>query len=74
MASRIRKGQVYHVGTTRWVHVGTIQYDVCRHGKVVIPAGTRGVAIAYRCAPWTFENENGEIQRGNLYKVRGRVY
>lgn len=70
----MRKGYVYHVGTTRWVHVGTINYDVWRHGKIVIPAGTRGVDIAYRCASWTFENEDGNIQRGNLYKVRGKVY
>ena len=23
---------------------------------------------------YTFENENGELQRGNLYKYRGKIY
>lgn len=65
---------VYYIGTTRWVSNCTIDHDVFRHNKCVIPAGTKHVDIAYRCASWTFINKDGKVQRGNLYKVNGKIY
>ena len=70
----MKKHRVYYVGTTRWVANCTVDHDIYRRHKCVIPAGTKHVDIAYRCAPWTFVNEAGEIQRGNLYKVNNVIY
>ncbi len=58
----------------RWSKIEKLEYDVIRRGKVVIKAGAKNVKIAYRSAQWTFTNENGEEQRGNLYKYRGKIY
>ena len=60
----------------RWTKVSEIEYDVVRgrNRRIVIPAGTKNVRIAYRQAPWTFMNEEGEEVRGNLYKYRGKVF
>jgi len=53
-----------------------LEYDVLNHksGKVLIPVGTIGVKIAYRQAPWTFINDRGKVQRGNVYKFNGKLY
>lgn len=56
-----------------WTKMKTLDYDVKRGNKVVIKAGTKNVEIAFRSAQWTFVNENGETQRGNLYRYRGRI-
>lgn len=71
-----RRGDVYYdEDGFRWTHVGTIMYDVKRGNRVVIPAGTKGVAIAYRQGPFMYEDQfTGEMKRVNRYKVRNKVF
>ena len=74
--SGMKRGTVYYDETGfRWTHVGTIMYDVKRGNRVVIPAGTRGVAIAYRQGPFTYMDPfTGKQTRVNRYKVRNKIY
>ena len=58
----------------KWTKIKSLDYDVKHDNKIVIKAGSKNVQIAYRSAPWTFVNEDGQVQRGNLYKYRGKVY
>jgi hypothetical protein len=58
----------------KWTNIKVLEHDIVRKKKVVIKAGTKNVKIAYRSAQWTFINEDGQEQRGNLYKYRGRIY
>ena len=58
----------------KWTKIKSLDYDVKRGKKVVIKAGSKNVQIAYRSAQWTFINEDGQEQRGNLYKYRGKIY
>lgn len=69
------KRVVYEDGK-RWTKVSVLEHDVVRGRarKVVLPAGTKNVRIAYRQAPWTYLNEEGEEIRGNLYSYRGKVF
>ena len=58
----------------KFVKINNIAYDVIRKNKIVIPAGARNVEIAYRSASWTFINKKGEVQRGNVYKYKNKIY
>ena len=58
----------------KWTKIKSLDYDVKRGNKIVIKAGSKNVQIAYRQAPWTFTNEDGEVIRGNLYRYRGKIY
>lgn len=58
----------------KWRNISVLEHDIKRGNKTVIKAGTKNVKVAFRSASWTFENENGELQRGNLYKYRGKIY
>ena len=58
----------------KWTNIKTLGHDVVRNKKVVIKAGTKNVKVAFRSAQWTFINKDGQEQRGNLYKYRGRIY
>ena len=58
----------------KWTKVDKLDYDVKKGKRVVIKAGSKNVEIAYRSASWIFTNEDGEVQRGNLYRYKGRIY
>lgn len=60
----------------RWTKIAELEHDVVRgrKRKVVLKAGTKNVQIAYRQAPWTFTNGDGETVRGNLYRYRGKIF
>jgi hypothetical protein len=68
--------RVIHEDGKRWTKITELEHDVVRgrNRKVVLKAGTKNVQIAYRQAPWTFTNEDGEVIRGNLYRYRGKIY
>lgn len=58
----------------KFVKLETLKHDVFKRGKVVIPAGSKNVEVAYRAANWTFKTEDGTIQRGNVYRYNGKIY
>lgn len=58
----------------KFVTIKTLNHDIIRGGRVVIPAGSRNVEIAYRSACWTFINDKGEVQRGNVYRHKNKTY
>lgn len=58
----------------RFVKIKHFTHDVIRGGRVVIPAGSRNAEIAYRSACWTFINDKGEVQRGNVYRFKNKIY
>lgn len=58
----------------KFVKIKTLNHDIIRGGRIVIPAGSRNVEIAYRSACWTFINNDGEVQRGNVYRYKNKTY
>ena len=58
----------------KFVKIKTLSHDIIRGGRVVIPAGSRNVEIAYRSACWTFINSNGVEQCGNVYRYKNKTY
>ena len=51
-----------------------LAYDVCLKNKVVIPAGTTHVKIAFGQSPYTYVNEDGIRKHLNVYMYAGRYY
>jgi hypothetical protein len=58
----------------KFVKIKKLTHDIIRGGRVVIPAGSRNVEIAYRSACWTFINDLGVEQRGNVYRYKNKTY
>lgn len=52
-----------------------LKHDVKCNTKVVIPAGTKGVQIAFRRSHLTrFDAESGKQVNLNIYLYKGRMY
>ena len=52
-----------------------LEFDVKCNNKVVIPAGTRNVKIAFRQSHLTRRDpENGSLIKMNVYMHKGQVY